>query len=66
MPESIVSIKGQVTKINPTDKVISDEVSPCPGCGDTSYENRAIHPWGFCGSEIYCLKCGKVLGQIGG
>lgn len=50
-----------------TDKVQEcNDAPPCPHCGDTCSDNRAVRPWGFCGSELYCLKCNKIIGQIGG
>lgn len=66
MPESVINIKGKVTVIKSTDDVLSNRVTPCPGCGDDNPDNRASRPWGFQGAELYCTVCNRSLGTIGG
>ena len=64
MPNSIISVKGCVTKINPTDNVLGDSVTPCPFCGNAEQSNREIRGAGFCGKGLYCLACNKCIGEI--
>lgn len=65
-PESCINIHGRMRKINPTDKVLSTDVAPCPNCGDANADNRSVKLFGFQGAEITCNLCGTSLGTIGG
>ena len=57
MPESVINIKRQIKKINPTDDVLS----PPPGCYNCGANPMVIY---YAGDNPVCTDCNAIQPKI--